>query len=154
MGTGEERARIRLSKRLSRHLRHAPHEIGLHLDPAGWVDIGVLLAALAAHGRPVTCDELTGVVASSDKQRFAIDGDRIRANQGHSVAVELELPVAEPPPVLYHGTVDRFLASIRREGLRPMNRHDVHLSATVEVAALVGGRRGKPVVLEVDSAAM
>ena len=150
----DERDRKRLSKRLSLHLRHDPQAIGIALDAAGWVRIDTLLAALAAHGRPVTRDDLEEVVGTSDKQRFAIDGDRIRANQGHSIAVELDLPLVVPPPVLHHGTVERFLPAIRREGLRPMARHDVHLSATVDTARTVGARRGRPVVLEVDSAAM
>jgi putative RNA 2'-phosphotransferase len=147
----QEKDMIRLSKRLSRHLRHAPEEIGLTLDGAGWVEIDVLLAAL---GRGVTRAQVLEVVARNDKQRFAIDGERIRASQGHSVAVELDLPVAEPPPVLYHGTVAKVLPEIRRDGLLPMNRHDVHLSATTETAERVGARRGKPVVLTVDAAAM
>lgn len=150
----DDKARTALSKRLSRHLRHAPQEIGLHLDAAGWVDVDDLLAALAAHGRPVSGADLREVVETSDKQRFALDRRRIRANQGHSVAVDLDLPPAQPPPVLFHGTVERFLAAIRREGLRPMNRHDVHLSTSVEVAVRVATRRGRAVVLEVDSAAM
>jgi putative RNA 2'-phosphotransferase len=145
----DQQKMIRLSKRLSRHLRHAPEEIGLRLDPAGWVDLDDLLAALR-----VSRAEVLAVVAANDKQRFAVEGNRIRANQGHTVAVELDLPVAEPPPLLYHGTVDRFLAEIRRDGLRPMKRHDVHLSPNVETAVRVGSRRGKPVVLAVDAAAM
>ncbi|HEY1487858.1 MAG TPA: RNA 2'-phosphotransferase, partial [Micromonosporaceae bacterium] len=89
-------------------------------------------------------------------QRFTFDetGTLIRASQGHSVAIDLDLPVAGPPDVLYHGTVARFLAAIRSDGLRPMARHDVHLSATRDTAVRVGSRRGKPVVLEVDAAAM
>ncbi len=147
----QEKDIVRLSKRLSRHLRHAPEEIGLRLDAAGWVDIDDLLTAL---GRGVTRAQLVEVVEQNDKKRFAIDGDRIRASQGHSVAVDLDLPVSEPPAVLYHGTVGRVLPEIHRDGLRPMNRHDVHLSATVETAQRVGARRGKPVVLVVDAAAM
>ncbi|HEV7625722.1 MAG TPA: RNA 2'-phosphotransferase, partial [Streptomyces sp.] len=94
--------------------------------------------------------------ASSDKQRYAIDedGEQVRANQGHSVTVELGLPAAEPPEWLYHGTVDRFLAAIRTEGLRPMNRHAVHLSPDRETATAVGARRGRPVVLPVEAGAM
>lgn len=145
----DEKARTRLSKRLSRHLRHAPEEAGLQLDAAGWVEIDALLAALG-----ISRAELDEVVVTSDKQRFAVDGDRIRANQGHSVAVALDLPVAVPPDELYHGTVARFLDAIRAEGLRPMQRHDVHLSPTRETAERVGARRGAAVVLRVDAAAM
>jgi putative RNA 2'-phosphotransferase len=147
---------VRVSKKLSLHLRHAPDHIGITLGPGGWVLVDDLLSALAEHGFPVTRSELDEVVASSDKQRFAFDetGSRIRANQGHSVAVELDLPVASPPAVLYHGTVDRFLPEIERDGLKPMKRHHVHLSPTVDTATTVGARRGKPVILRVDAAAM
>ncbi len=147
---------VRTSKRLSRHLRHAPGEIGLVLGEGGWVAVADLLAALAAHGRAVSREELAHVVAHNDKRRFAFDetGERIRASQGHSVPVDLGLPESTPPPVLYHGTVAAALAAIRREGLRPMRRHHVHLSADVATAARVGSRRGRPVVLRVDAAAM
>jgi putative RNA 2'-phosphotransferase len=147
---------VRVSKYLSAHLRHRPERIGLTLDRGGWVAVDDLLAAAARDGFPITRDELVRVVENSDKQRYAFDGDgrRIRANQGHSVEVELELPVAVPPDVLFHGTVERSLPAIRREGLAPMNRHDVHLSADQETARRVGARRGKPVILTVDAAAM
>ncbi|MEU3271922.1 RNA 2'-phosphotransferase [Saccharomonospora sp. NPDC006951] len=148
--------RVRLSKRLALHLRHAPERIGIQLEEGGWVDTGVLLAALARNGLAVTRAQLDEVVATNDKRRFAFDetGTRIRANQGHSVAVELDLPVRVPPSPLYHGTVAAFLPSIRESGLLPMKRHDVHLSATVGTARKVGSRRGAPVVLRVDTAAM
>jgi putative RNA 2'-phosphotransferase len=147
---------VRVSKKLSLHLRHAPDHIGITLGPGGWVPVDELLSALANHGFSLTRSELDEVVATSDKQRFAFDetGTRIRANQGHSVAVELDLPVASPPEVLYHGTVDRFLPAIERDGLKPMKRHHVHLSPTMDTATAVGARRGKPVILRVDAAAM
>ncbi len=137
-------------------LRHRPGDVGLTLDDAGWVDVEDLLDALAAHGRAVTRAELEHVVATNDKRRFAFDdtGTRIRASQGHSVAVDLGLAAAEPPPVLFHGTPERSLAAIRAEGLRPGNRHAVHLSPDVATARAVGERRGRPVVLAVDAAAM
>ncbi|MEC3981754.1 RNA 2'-phosphotransferase [Amycolatopsis sp. H20-H5] len=148
--------RTRVSKRLSLHLRHAPREIGLTLEPGGWIGVDTLLTALAAHGLRLTRAELEEVVTGNDKRRFAFDerGERIRASQGHSVDVDLALPTAEPPAVLYHGTVDRFLAAILREGLRPMKRHAVHLSTSVETATTVGARRGKPVLLSIDARAM
>lgn len=144
------------SKRLSFVLRHAPQSIGIQLDSAGWVDVDVLLEALAAHGLRLTRPELEVLVASSDKQRFAVsdDGRRIRANQGHSVPVELGHPVRRPPDVLFHGTPSRNVPSILREGLRPGRRHDVHLSPDVETAVRVGARRGQHVVLQVDAAAV
>jgi putative RNA 2'-phosphotransferase len=150
----DERRTVKVSKYLSKHLRHQPERIGLTLDEAGWVEIDVLIAAATEHGFRFTRDELDHVVAANDKQRFAIDGSRIRASQGHSIDVDLGLPPATPPPYLYHGTVARYLDAIRAEGLRPMNRHDVHLSPDRETAARVGARRGRPVVLSVDAEAM
>ena len=152
----EEKHRTRISKRLSRHLRHDPAAIGLTLDPAGWAEVDSLLAGLARHGAPVTRAELTEVAAHNAKRRFAFDdtGTRIRASQGHSVAVDLELAATTPPEVLYHGTATRFAAAIFAEGLRPMRRHAVHLSATVDTALAVGSRHGKPLVLRVDARAM
>jgi len=150
----DERRTVKVSKYLSKHLRHQPERLGLTLDAAGWVEIDDLMAACAAHGFPFTRAELDHVVAANDKKRFAIDGTRIRASQGHSVEVELGLPPATPPAYLYHGTVARSLDAIRAEGLRPMNRHDVHLSADRETATRVGARRGRPVVLSVDAGAM
>jgi putative RNA 2'-phosphotransferase len=142
---------VRISKRLALYLRHAPEQIGLELDEAGWADVDDILAALH-----FTREQLVEVVATNDKQRFAFsaDGRRIRASQGHSVPVELDLPRRTPPAVLYHGTVAKFLDEIMRDGLRPMNRHHVHLSATIETAEKVGARRGRPVILVVDAGAM
>ncbi|MFE1072886.1 RNA 2'-phosphotransferase [Streptomyces sp. NPDC058783] len=145
---------VKVSKYLSKHLRHQPERIGLALDEGGWVEIDTLIAAAAAHGFRVTRDELHHVVATNDKRRFAVDGTRIRASQGHSIDVDLGLPPATPPPYLFHGTVARHLEAIRTEGLRPMNRHDVHLSPDRATATPVGARRGRPVVLSVDAAAM
>ena len=152
----EEEQRTRISKRLSRHLRHDPAAIGLTLDPAGQAEVDTLLACLARHGAPVTRDELAEVVTHNAKRRFAFDdtGTRIRASQGHSVAVDLELTATTPPAVLYHGTATRFAEAIFAEGLRPMRRHAVHLSATVDTAVAVGTRHGKPLVLRVDARAM
>ncbi|MFD4257022.1 RNA 2'-phosphotransferase [Streptomyces sp. NPDC058534] len=150
----DDRRAVRVSKYLSKHLRHQPERIGLTLDEAGWTEIDTLIAAAAAHGFRFTREELDHVVATNDKRRFAIEGTRIRASQGHSVDVDLGLPAATPPPYLYHGTVARHLDAIRAEGLRQMNRHDVHLSQDRETATRVGSRRGRPIVLSVDTAAM
>jgi putative RNA 2'-phosphotransferase len=150
----DERRTVKVSKYLSKHLRHQPERIGLTLDEGGWVEIDTLIAAAVAHGFRFTRRELDHVVAANDKRRFAIDGARIRASQGHSVDVDLGLAPATPPPYLYHGTVARALGAIRAEGLRPMNRHDVHLSPDRETATRVGARRGRPVVLSVDAGAM
>jgi putative RNA 2'-phosphotransferase len=151
---------VAISKRLSYVLRHSPGSVRLTLDPGGWVAVDDLLAALAAHGRPVTRAELDTVVACNDKRRFAVepgpDGrDRIRASQGHSVAVDLGLAPADPPPALYHGTSASVLGQIRAEGLRKGRRHHVHLSTDTVTARRVGARRpGEVVILEVDAAAM
>ncbi|HEY8606425.1 MAG TPA: RNA 2'-phosphotransferase [Noviherbaspirillum sp.] len=144
------------SKLLSRWLRHRPDAIGLTLDKQGWADIDELLAKATAAGSPMTKEELLSIVADNDKQRFSVsdDGLRIRAAQGHSVAVDLKLPIRIPPPVLYHGTVSGFLPQIRKYGLLPGRRHDVHLSATWTTAVAVAARRGTPVVLVVETQAM
>jgi putative RNA 2'-phosphotransferase len=144
----------RVSRFLSYVLRHHPEAVGVTLDDAGWVDVDSLLAALARHGRAVDRDLLDRVVAGTDKQRFEVVGGRIRAAQGHSVAVDLRLDPVEPPAVLYHGTVDRFLASILAQGLRPGRRRHVHLSPDAGTAAAVAARRGRPVILTVDAAAL
>jgi putative RNA 2'-phosphotransferase len=147
---------VELSKFLSYVLRHKPDAIGIALDEEGWVAVEELLSAAARHGTTISRELLDEVVWTNDKQRFAFspDGRSIRANQGHSVEVDLALEPREPPEWLYHGTVERFLDSIRREGLVRGQRHHVHLSPDRETAARVGARRGKPVILEVDSAAM
>ncbi|MEV0231927.1 RNA 2'-phosphotransferase [Nonomuraea sp. NPDC050786] len=150
----DERRLVRISKYLSRHLRHDPQRIGLTLDAHGWVPVDTLLRAAAEHGFPITAAELWEVVRANDKRRYTLDNGRIRANQGHTVPVDLDLPAVEPPELLYHGTVGRVLAAIRAEGLRPMNRHHVHLSADRQTATRVGARRGVPVVLVVAAGTM
>ncbi|MCX5398214.1 RNA 2'-phosphotransferase [Streptomyces sp. NBC_00102] len=150
----DDRRTVKVSKYLSKHLRHQPERIGLTLDPNGWVDVAALLEAAARNDFPLTRAELEHVVAVNDKQRFTLEGDRLRANQGHTVDVDLDLPPAEPPEFLYHGTVARSLTGIRSEGLRPMARHHVHLSPDRETATRVGARRGRPVVLSVHAGAM
>lgn len=152
----EPRHRVETSKFLSYVLRHRPDSIGLVLEDGGWVAIERLLEAANAHGRPLDRALLLEVVETNEKKRFAIEvaTDRIRASQGHSIDVDLGYEPAEPPAVLYHGTVERFLPGIRVEGLRPMERHHVHLSKDEATAKSVGARRGKPVVLVVDSARM
>jgi putative RNA 2'-phosphotransferase len=145
---------VAASRHLSYVLRHQPQSIGIALDPAGWVAIDVLLAALAAHGRPLTRPALDRIVAGSDKQRFEVRDERIRAAQGHSVDVALGLDAVMPPEVLFHGTVARNLTSIRANGLRPGRRQYVHLSPDEQTATAVGARRGEPVILRVDAAGM
>lgn len=143
------------SRFLSLVLRHRPDLIGLSLDNAGWAQIDALVALSQSH-RPLTRALIETVVAISDKQRFAIseDGLRIRANQGHSIDVDLALEAVAPPIHLYHGTATRFVEAIRREGLSRRSRHHVHLSADVDTAQRVGARHGRPVVLVVRAAEM
>lgn len=151
------REQVRLSRRISLVLRHRPETAGLTLDEQGWVPVADLLAALG-----ISRSQLDVVVENNDKSRFAIatgaDGiDRIRASQGHSrrVAVDLGLPPADPPEVLYHGTPEANRASIVRDGLRPGSRHHVHLSKDVPTALVVGRRRSADVlVLRVAAAEM
>jgi len=147
---------IKTSRFLSKHLRHRPERLGLRLAPGGWVAVDALLVACAEHGLPLTRGELDEVVARNDKQRFAYDptGARIRASQGHSVAVDLGLEPTAPPDVLYHGTSDKTVPSILKTGLARMRRHHVHLSSDVPTARRVGARHGRPTVFAVDTAAM
>jgi putative RNA 2'-phosphotransferase len=147
---------VRLSKFLSLVLRHQPETIGLTLDANGWADMATLLQLANAKGLAMTRDDVEQVVAASDKQRFAFsdDGQRIRANQGHSVAIDLALAPATPPDLLYHGTASRFIESIRATGLNAGNRQHVHLSLDKVTAEKVGSRHGKPVILTVQSGPM
>lgn len=144
------------SRTLARVLRHRPELWGVRLDREGWCQVEDLLAGAARNGEVLTAEELREIVETNDKKRFSMskDGLRIRAAQGHSVDVELKLRTLVPPPVLYHETVRKHLEAIRREGLRPMHRHAVHLSETKAAAVAVGSRRGAAVVLIVDSFTM
>src|SRR4051812_29223748 len=151
-----DRSMETVSKFLAKHLRHAPDALGLALQPGGWVSVDDLLTASERVGFTITYDELIECVETNDKQRFSFDdtGDLIRANQGHSVEVDLQLQGCEPPGVLYHGSVERFLPSILAGGLIKGNRHHVHLSKDEETARKVGARRGQPIILEVAAGRM
>lgn len=145
-----------VSRFLSLVLRHKPETIGLTLDKAGWVDVVTLIEKLEQHGRTVTRDEIEVMVATNDKKRFVLseDRERIKAAQGHSLDVELELKQQIPPDVLYHGTVEAALPFIRKDGLSRMQRHHVHLSKDQETAIKVGSRRGEPIVLRIEAKRM
>jgi putative RNA 2'-phosphotransferase len=147
---------VRISKFLSLVLRHKPETVGLTLDSAGWVDVADLIVAARRAGVPLDNAVLRKVVEQNDKQRFSLsnDGLRIRANQGHSVPVELGLEPVTPPEVLFHGTAMRFVEAIRQQGLLSGNRTHVHLSPDEETAIAVGKRHGKPVVLTIQAAQM
>lgn len=144
------------SKFLSYVLRHQPDAIGLKLDNEGWAVIQELISLANADGRNLTMELVEEVVATSDKKRFALSDDstKIRASQGHSVAVELGLKPVVPPDFLFHGTASRFIDSIKEKGLIPGSRQHVHLSADSETAINVGRRHGKPIVLTVNSSEM
>ncbi|WP_108808488.1 RNA 2'-phosphotransferase [Aquimarina spinulae] len=145
-----------ISKFLSLILRHNPDKVGIQLDENGWTDVQELLQKVKRHRPGLNMDVLEEVVASCDKQRFAFNEDhtRIRANQGHSIKVDLEYQPKQPPEFLYHGTVAKFMEAIREKGLLKMNRHHVHLSEERETAIKVGSRRGKPIILTVRSGEM
>ena len=148
---------VRTSKFLSLVLRHQPDVIGMQLDPEGWLEIDALIANANKHGKHLSLELIHEVVANCDKQRFALseDGLYIRANQGHSVeGVELNLEPLEPPETLFHGTVPNFIDSILQQGLQKRSRNHVHLSSDRETATKVGQRRGKPIILVVNSAIM
>ncbi len=151
-----QREHKRVSKFLSLVLRHEPEVIGVDLDRAGWVEIATLIAQARIHGTMIDRDILDEVVANSTKMRFSYsdDGLRIRANQGHSLDVELGYEAAIPPCLLYHGTVSQFVLMIREQGILKMQRHHVHLSPDRGTAEAVGQRRGKPVLLIVEAQRM
>lgn len=147
---------IKLSKFLSLILRHKPQVIGLRLDANGWAEVDELIELVNQHGIAVSQELLAAIVRQNDKARFTFNGDRtkIRAQQGHSLNVDLQL-VAEPPPaILFHGTATRFLSSIRTQGLLPGSRQHVHLSAAAVNAIKVGQRHGNPIILTIHAQAM
>ncbi len=148
-----EQKLTKISKRLSLVLRHQPQRIKIELDEQGWVAVDTLLAAFNAHFFKLSLAELEEVVEQNNKKRFAWSEDRsrIRASQGHSVAVNLGYKPQEPPPILFHGTATRFLDSIRAQGLLKQKRHHVHLSADTVTAHKVAIRHGKPVILQVKA---
>lgn len=147
---------VRISKTLSKHLRHNPQGIGLTLETGGWVSVTALLEAFERKGFSLTRSDLEEVVSGNDKQRFAFDetGTRIRASQGHSVGVDLGLEALEPPAVLFHGTTSAALTSVLETGLQRMRRHHVHLSIDQATAQRVGSRHGTAVILRVAALSM
>lgn len=152
----EKERKVKISKYLSKHLRHAPDRLGLTLALGGWVSVDELLSACVAHQFPLTRAELEAVVAGSDKQRFSFDATKtcIRANQGHSVEIDLQLEPQTPPDVLYHGTGEKSVPAILESGLIKMSRHHVHLSQDIETAHKVGSRHGHPVIFAIATDAM
>ncbi|MEM9554577.1 MAG: RNA 2'-phosphotransferase [Acidobacteriota bacterium] len=148
--------RIKTSKFLSYVLRHKPESIGLTLDSGGWAETQVLIDLANTAGKQLTLEQVQDVVAWNAKQRFSFspDGRRIRAVQGHSIAVDLKLEPVQPPESLFHGTAKHSLDSILDKGLLKMRRQHVHLSLDVDTASAVGRRHGELVVLTVAAGAM
>ena len=146
----------RVSKVLSLVLRHQPEYLGIQLDSGGWASVAQLITYMNEKGHEVDFSLLCDVVTNNDKQRFTFNDDksRIRANQGHSVNVDLEMHSIEPPSMLYHGTARRNLPSIMQEGLLKNKRMHVHLSDNRQTAISVGQRHGQPIVLQVDAGKM
>lgn len=145
-----------VSKFLSLVLRHSPETINLKLDENGWADVEELIAKCTKNGNALNAELLDYVVENNDKKRFAFNEDKtkIRASQGHSISVELNLTETKPSEYLYHGTVAKFMENIRKEGLQKMSRQHVHLSKDRETAVKVGSRRGIPQILSIRSGQM
>ncbi len=144
------------SKFLSLILRHNPGLISLELDENGWANVDELILRMNNHGKFMDFETLKNVVENNNKQRFTFNQDltKIRANQGHSIPVDLELNEVEPVRDLYHGTVQDFMDAILKDGLKKMNRTHVHLSKDIDTAIIVAQRRGKPIVLQIDACQM
>ncbi len=154
-GAMTEARYVRASKMLARALRHNPEEFGIELDAHGWAQVGPLVRGMKDKTE-FSREILEHIVATDPKGRYEFDAHhmRVRARQGHSVPVDVELERRDPPSVLYHGTATRYLDKIMREGLKPMRRLYVHLSPDRQAALKVGSRHGEPAVLRVDAAAM
>ncbi len=146
----------KLSVFISLVLRHNPGAANITVDEHGWADVEELLAGVNGAGWEIDRKILEEIVATDNKQRYSFNQDRtlVRANQGHSIPVDVELKKQEPPEILYHGTADRFLDAIEREGIKPMSRLYVHLSKDADTAFKVGKRHGTPVVLKIHSGEM
>lgn len=145
-----------LGKTLSYILRHHPEAFNVHMDSHGWVNVDELLSQMRKRGRIIDHEILERIVRENDKKRYSYNENKtkIRANQGHSIPVDLELLPVTPPDTLYHGTAEKFLESIFQKGIMKMSRNHVHLSVDTETAFDVGSRHGNPVVLEIDSKRM
>jgi putative RNA 2'-phosphotransferase len=147
---------VKISRKLSSVLRHKPDSIGLKLDKQGWGSVAYILTNLNVGGGLLSIEVLKEVVETNDKKRFAFNDDfsMIRANQGHSVEVELDYMPQEPPALLFHGTATKSVQSIKSQGLVKGGRHHVHLSSDETTAKKVGQRHGSPVVLKIKAKEM
>lgn len=146
----------KISKFMSLVLRHKPEAANVTLDEAGWCNIDNLVKGINGQNYQISRSDIESIVAEDAKGRYVIseDGQSIRANQGHSIKVDVGFEVRKPPAILYHGTADRFLPSIFLEGLKKMNRHHVHLSTDQTTASQVGSRHGKLVILKIKAEEM
>lgn len=146
----------KLSRYISLILRHKPETIGITLDRNGWADVEKLIDGIKKSGYYIDKDILETIVRQDEKQRYSFNEKhtRIKANQGHSINVDLGLEERKPPEILYHGTATKSIESIMKEGITRQTRQYVHLSTDCETALKVGRRHGKPVILEVNSEAM
>ena len=145
----------KISKFISLLLRHHPEALNLEMDEHGWVSVNDLIRGLNEK-YPFTMNDLNRIVENDSKKRYSFNEDRtkIRANQGHSVNVDVELIVEVPPKFLYHGSATRFQTSIEQQGLLPQNRLYVHLSSDIDTAIKVGKRHGKPLIYQIDTQKM
>ena len=152
---GPKEAHVSASRFLALILRHRPEEIGIALDEHGWANVSALVRGMS-NTKEFTIETLEEIVSTDSKGRYSFNEDHtlIRANQGHSVDVDVELKHAIPPPTLFHGTAERNIASIQEAGLVPKGRLYVHLSPDPDTAIKVGARHGRPVAFAVSSAAM
>jgi len=144
---------VKEGKFISLVLRHRPETIGIKLDENGWADVGELLQGLEKSNHKISMDTLEEIVATNDKKRYSFNEDKtkIRANQGHSINVDLNLKEQTPPSILYHGTAEGSLDNIKKIGLTKRDRNHVHLSLDVETAIKVGKRHGNPIILTIDA---
>ena len=143
------------SKFISLILRHKPEMIGISLDEHGWASVSELIEGISKK-QYIDMAMLEKIVATDSKQRYSFNEDKtlIRANQGHSIPVDVELPVKKPPVILYHGTGEKYVTSIDEQGLIPKSRLYVHLSGDESTAKVVGSRHGKPVIYEIRASQM
>ena len=151
-----DKKKKQIGKYISLILRHEPQKINLTLDDAGWAHVSELLAGLSSTRHAISLEQLEEIVSSNNKKRYSFNDDqtKIRANQGHSLDLDLQLEAKTPPEILYHGTATRFVTAINEQGLQKRSRHHVHLSDNLTTATAVGSRHGKPVILEVLSGKM
>lgn len=147
---------VNLGRFISLILRHKPETIGIQLDENGWADVNELITGVNQYGKNIDREDLERIVRENSKKRYIFNKDKtkIRANQGHSLNVEIELKQAIPPNILYHGTGEKSVQSIQKSGINKRNRQFVHLSAEVDTAINVGSRHGKPIVFQVNSKQM